>query len=341
MNQKFKVEERLVLELVPDYWLPLDPNVPDEFIMLGTTEAATVRTLMSRRELEVSDQWQTDEALQALDKIKGVDVFQGFSGGEFYFMIHTKKPPTDCIHFRKAMAYAFDYETVPKYLFPGSVVSRGPIPHVVPGFNPNVYQYKRDLAKAKEELKKSKYYGKLDQYPIEVHWVAEVPDEEKVALMFMSNMAEIGINVKVVKVPWMSVVEETAAIDTSPHIVTIFDQPHYPEAISLLEARYGSSSAATWEQNEWLMDKKFDEMIKDALETVDRKKRFEKCYKIQDYIVDLCPTLFIFDQALRQAYQSAYVDWPEAKGERIPIMGYSLVGRLMKVFPEKRAELLK
>ena len=341
MVKEFKVEEKLVLTLNPDYWMPLDPNVPDEYVMIGAKESVTVRTLMARRQLEISDQWQATETLAALKKIKGLKIAEFFSGGEFYLMLHTKKPPTDDIHFRRAMAWAMDYQTVVKHLFPGCVQSKGPVPQIVPGADPNVFQYSNNMEKAKAELKKSKYYNQLDKYPVVFHWIAEVPDEEKVALLFMSKMAEIGIKVDVVKVPWMSVVEEMAAEDKSPHIVSIFDQGHYPEAGALLDARYGSASAKTWEQNEWLLDKKYDAMLEEAFQTMDRKKRFAQYYEIQKYIVDLCPTIFLFDQAEKHAYQDAYIDWPAARGELIPVMGYALAGRLIKVYPEKRAALGK
>jgi len=341
MLKEFSLEEHLLMVKNPNYWQPIDSYAPDEFKMIGTTEPVTVRTLISRRELEITDQWQSLEAVTALDKIEGVDIAGYFPGTEFYYMMHTKKPPTDDIHFRKAMAWATDYKTIVEMLFPGSIQSRGPVPQTLPGADPRVFQYHRNLDKAILELKQSKYYAQLDKYIVTVHWCAEVPDEEKVALLFMSNMADIGIDVKVVKVPWMSMIEEMATMETSPNIVTIFDSAHYPEAGSLLESRYKSESAATWEQNEWLFDTELDAMINDSIKTIDREERFAKYVKIQRYITDLCPTLFLFDQVEKHAYQATYVDWPAARGEIIPVMGYNFAVRFIKVYPDKRAELLK
>ena len=336
MVKEFKVEERLVMDLFPGYWQELDKNVPDEYTMIGTTEAVTIRTLMSRRELEVSDQWQATENLAALAKIEGVKIGQIPQPGQFYFMIHTKKPPTDDIHFRKAMAYALDYQTVTTHLFPGTPQARGPIAAMIPGFDKTVFQYTRDLEKAKAELAQSKYADDFKNQKVIIHWVAEVPDEEKVALLFMSNMADIGLNVEVVKVPWATVVEETGAMDTSPNIVTIFDNASYPEAGALLTSRYTSGSAKTWEQNEWLLDENYDKMVNEALETMDRTERFKKYGALQHYIVDQCPTLFMFDQLSKYAYQASYIDWPAGEGKAIPVFGYELLGRGIKVFPEKK-----
>ena len=341
MVKEFQLEEYLLMEQNHDYWLPIDLDAPDEFKMIATTEPVTIRTMMARRELEITDAWQPLESLEALDRIKGVEISKHPPGNEHYFMLHTKKPPTDDIHFRRAMAWAFDYKTEAEKIWVDSTQSRGPVTAILPGHDPTVFQYHRDLDKAMEELKQSKYYGELDKYPVEIHWVSVPADNEKEALLLMSNLADIGIDAKIVKVPWMSIVEEMANIETSPNVVGVFVAPHYPEGGSLLESRYKSESVATWEQNEWLQDEKFDAMIEDAIATVDRWERFAKYGKIQHYIVDLCPSLFLFDQIEKHGYQATYIDFPASSGEAIPIMGYNFAARFIKVYPEKRAELLK
>ncbi len=333
--KEFPLEEYVLMEKYPDYWgynyvgMAKD-NMPDQIKFIATTEAMTVRTMMANQELEISDQWQTEEAFATLDAIEGVDIAKFTMGGVFFYMMHTKKAPTDDIHFRKAVAYAFDHETAAKQF--DSWPSHGPVAMNFPGWNPDVFVYTRDLDKAREELALSKYAGQLDDYPIELHWITEVPSEEKVALLFQANMADIGIKVNVVRTPWLSVVDEMADIDASPNIVTVFVAPHYPEAGSMLESRYHSNSAATWEQNEWLQDPYFDQAIEDAVATVDVQERFAKYRELQDYIVDLCPSLFVFDQVEKHAYQD-YVDWPAARGEVVSVMGYNMDARFIGILP--------
>jgi peptide/nickel transport system substrate-binding protein len=334
--KEMRLEEYLLMEKFDGYWGEIAPNAPDEVKFIGTTEAITVKTMMARQELEISDQWQTSESLNSLDELEGVDIATLYTGGLFYFMMHTKKAPTDDVHFRKAMSLAVDYQSMIDQVFPGSRPVNGPIATDFPGHNPDLPLYERDLDKAKEELAQSQYADQLAQYPVEVHWCAEVPDEEKAALLFMSNMAEVGIQVKVVKTPWLSMVEETATAETSPNIETIFVSPHYAEAGSLLESRYHSKSAPTWEQNEWLLDKELDAMIDGAIATIDREERFAKYREIQAKLVAICPSLCLFEQAEKHAYQSTYIDWPAAKGEVIPVMGYAFDARFIQVYPEKK-----
>jgi len=329
--KEFPLEEYLLMEKYDDWFGEFAPNAPDEVRFIATTEAATVRTMMSRQELEITDQWQTVEALEALEEIEGVDVAAFPVLTEFYYMIHTKKPPTDDVHFRRAMAYAFDYDAAVALEWPGTKQSRGPVPAITAGHNPDVFVFQRDLDKAREELALSPYADKLDEYTVELHWITEVPAEEKWALLFQANMAEIGINVDIVGTPWMSVVEEMADQELSPHIVTIYVSADFPEAGSLLKVRYHSDAAATWSQNEWLLDDEMDQMIDDALATVDEEERYAKYRELQDYIVDLCPSLFLYDQVQKHAYQSAYVDWPAARGEVIPVMGYTMFAPTIQV----------
>jgi len=328
--KEFPLEEYVLMEKFPDYWGMVDPDAPDLVKFIATTEPMTVRTMMANKELEISDQWQTSESLAALDRMEGVDIAKFYMGGVFFYMIHNKKPPTDDIHFRKAMAWAFDYETAAALDL--SHPAHGPVAVDYPGWNPDVFTYHQDLDKAMEELRQSKYYDQLDDYPVDIHWCSLVPTEEKPALLFQANMAEIGIKVNVIRTPWMTMIDEMADMEKSPHIETIYVSPHWPEAGSMLESRYLSSSAATWEQNEWLLDPYYDEAVADALATVNMEERFAKYHDLQDYIVDLCPSIFVNDQLERHAYQS-YVDWPAARGLVIKIMGYNMDARFIKVLP--------
>jgi len=327
----FPLEEYLLMEKHADWHGTFAADAPDEVRFIATTEAATVRTLMSRQELEITDQWQTVEALNALSEVDGVDVAAFPVLTEFYYMIHTKKAPTDDVHFRRAMAYAFDYDAAVALEWAGTQQSRGPVPAITAGHKSDVFVFKRDLDKAREELALSAYADKLDEYTVDVHWITEVPAEEKWALLFQANMADVGIDVNIVGTPWMSVVEETASQESSPHIVTIYVSADFPEAGSLLKVRYHSDAAPTWSQNEWLLDPALDQKIDEALLTVDEAERYAKYGELQDEIVELCPSIFLYDQVQKHGYQSAYVDWPTARGEVIPVMGYTMFAPVIAV----------
>lgn len=332
MVKEFPLEEFLLMEKHEGWWGEFRENAPDQVRFIATTETVTVRTLMADGELEISDQWQTIEALEALDGIEGVEVAAIPGMTEFYYMINTRIPPTDDVHCRRAMAYAFDYDTAVGLEWPGTQQSQGPVPAVLAGHNPDVLVFSRDLDKAAEELAQCKYADDIENYPVEVQWVSEVPAEEKFALLFQANMADVGIPVEVVSTPWLSAVENTSKQETSPHIITIYVTSDLPEAGVMLNQRYHSDTAAQWLQNEWLLDPEFDAAIEDALATVDREERYAKYAELQDYIAELAPSLFLYDQVQKHAYQD-YVDWPAVRGEASPMEGYLMFAARIGVTP--------
>ena len=338
--KEMKTAEYLLMEKFDGYWAGWDNKDAPQYVKeIGGTEAVTVRTLMSRGELEITDQWQTSENLASIDQLPNVDVSSLFEGSVLNIMLNTKKAPTDDIHFRKALAYCIDYQQIIDKIFPGSRPSTA-IAASTPGYDPDLVPYSLDLAKAEAELKQSPYYGKLDKNPFELAWVSEVPDEEKIALMVQANAAKLGIKVNVVKVPWLSLIDLLAKPATTPNGSVVFVSPHYAEAGSMLESRYQSSSTGTWEQGEWLQNPEIDTLIKAAIATVDQKERFQKYYAIQKKILELSPTLWILEQVIKEAYRSDYIVIPAVelvKGGKPsnPVMGYNWYYRDFKVFPEK------
>jgi peptide/nickel transport system substrate-binding protein len=334
-----KLEAYVLMERFKDYWGEFNKNAPDQFKMIGTSAAATVKTMISTGDIDITDRWQSTEALDAMSKLPGITIVSIPTSAEFYLMMNTKKPPTDDINFRAAVTYAFDYQTVTKNIFPGYHQAAGPVPSALPGHDPNAVMYQRDVAKAMEYLKKSKYYGQLDKYPIVYHWIAEVPDEEKVALLFADNMKDIGVSVQVVKVPWLSVVDEMGKLETSPNIVTIFVEASYAEAGSIMIQRYHSKSTGTWEQNEWLKNSTVDNMLDDAVATVDTTQRLDKYIKAQQVLMSMYLSIYVVDQSEIRAYYAGYVDWYAAKGQNNPILGYNWDVRLIGFDAAKKHEL--
>jgi peptide/nickel transport system substrate-binding protein len=329
---EFPLEEYLLMEKFEDWWNAgaFNPNAPDQVRFIATTETVTVRALMDDGELEITDQWQTIEALEALEAMEGVGTIAFPTMTAFYYMMNTRNPPLDDVHCRRALAWAFDYDQAVALEWPGTQQMVGPVPQTVGGHNSDVLVYERDLAKAQEELAQCQYGADIADYPVEVMWIAEVPAEEKWALLFQANMADIGVPVEVVSQPWLSVVEDTSSQETSPHIVTIYVSTDLPEAGLMLQQRYHSSTANTWQQNEWLLDEEFDAAVEDALATADQGERFAKYQGLQDQIAELAPSLFLYDQLEKHAVAD-YVDWkPESNSA---VMGYQIYAPRIGVTP--------
>ena len=333
--QAMKVQDRLVMKKNSNYFGTFEKNAPDTVELISGTEGATVRTLMSSGQLEISDQWQTNEAYTALGKISGVAVNSFSSGQMVYLMINTKKAPTDDVHIRRAVAALIDYAQVTSALFPGFKKADSPIPSGLPGHADGLTQYDFSLDKAKQELAASAYKDKLSSISVDIAWIAEVPDEEKLALLIQANAQKIGLKVNVVKVAWSSYVDSVSKVENTPNAAVCFVSPDYDEAGALMYQRYHSDTAGTWQQIEWLKDAALDKSITTALTTQDQTARFKLYGDLQKQVMDNVYGISVAMPIEKHAYMS-YIVWPAMErgkaGKSVPaLLGYNFLFRTFQI----------
>lgn len=310
-----------------DYFETFEEGRPEGFKFMVSPESVTVRTMMSRQEVEITDAFQPMESYAEMEKMDGIELMKFFGGSMMYLTMNNKKAPTDDIHFRKAMAYLADRANMVESIFPGSEVADGPVTRVLAGSLDEKLTYDYDIKKAEEELKQSKYYDELDDLDYTIYWVAETPDREKLALLIQSDAAKIGLDVNVEKVPWLTLVESAASPEQSPNSGTILTTPSYSEAGSQLVASYLTKEVGSWESMDWYSNEKADALINDAISTIDREERLKKYEEAQKIIMEDYATVPLFELVETHAYQSSYLYWEAAerakKGESVvPVMGY-------------------
>ena len=333
MIKEFEPRDYLLMEKNPHHSFESSPNLPDLVQIGSNIDPVAVQSRMKNRDLEISDRWQPEESLQVMTGFEGVEIGGWDSMSTLDLMFHTRKPPTDDIHVRKALSWVFDYDAALS-VFPGYSQARGPVPYTVPGWNPNVFQYHQDLGKAREEIAKSKYAGELNKYPIEVSiWTGSVP-LEKVALILQANAAEIGLKVEISSQPQGTWFDNQSRMETTKHITFCWNSTPFPDAGARL-LKYHSSTTGTHDQCEWLLDPEMDRLIEDAMATPGEEERFAKYYEIQDRVVELAPTIWAHVQFQKYAYQASYVNWLQLENP-LPISPSNFDARFIEVFPEKR-----
>jgi peptide/nickel transport system substrate-binding protein len=330
-------QELTVLEKFPDYFLGFAEKAPDVVRQRYSVESATMRTLMARKEHEVSSQWHPQEVFKALAGEEGISLITEGGSASLLFKLNTQRAPTDDVNFRKAMALAFDYDALLSTLKITDEVSsgtpaRGPIPDGVPGFDANLPMPKRDLEAAKAALAESKYASDLASVEIDMAWVAEVPSEEKMALLFQQNMAELGVKVNITKVPWATLTERFAAAETTPNLYPLFTGLSYPDPDGLLYVMYSSKAPGTFWSSSWLNDADVDAMLDEARTTTDNDKRMELYASIQQRLVDLQTDIFGYDSLAVFAKQNnVTVPSLETEGASVSVFGANWLFRLFEV----------
>lgn len=333
----------LYCEQFTDWWGgEWDANAPEAFKLIDNTEATTVRTMMSSKELEISDMWQSSENLTAMDNLEGVEIATYSPLSHQDLFLNTKRAPFDDVNVRKAVACLIDYEMIIEQLYPGSPLATSPVPVFVGGHVDNVWPYTYDIEAAREYLSQSQYADTIGDYTIEFICNSDVADHEKLALAVQSSAQQIGMKVEVSKTPWISLQELMTQPETTPHLVTVANNAQYNEAGAVLESQYSSKTSGTFENCTWLQDADYDAKVADALATVDQDERYAKYAELQEYLSeDVVCDISLGDTLERVAYQDTYLEWPTAeaakKGETISnINGYHYYFFDMRVYPDKK-----
>ena len=291
----------IAFERFVEYWegWPQGESHLDEVHSIFLQETATAKTMLRRGELTMVEHWRTYEDYMEMDAIPGVKVITNLSPEVLSYKINTQIAPTDDIHIRRAMAWAFDYDTMLDLIEPGSGAARGPIPPGIPGHDSTVFQYTQDLDKALEELKLSKYYPDIPTIVVVTPQGLEA--RRRVAVQFKETMATLGVNVDIRIEPWGRMTDLASTAETTPNVMIISVSAAYPDPDTYFHFMYHSESAGTWASCEWLLDPEIDRLIDLERMTVDPVKRAQIINDLQHMIVSRCPDIFVNVLALRVA----------------------------------------
>lgn len=284
------------MKLFPDYFGDVAENAPTDVLIRYSVQAPTIRTLMANGEWEATSQWIPNEIKKSL--VDSGKVLIGEGGAGFFIMpLNTQRAPTDDVNVRRAIAKALDYDTLRKLMevVPGTELARplhGIIPSGMLGYDASIPPHQQNIEEAKAELAKSKYGS--DVPPLEVIWVAEVPVEEKIALLVQQNLQQIGLKVNVVKMPWALVVDRAAKAETTPNVTQVFVWAAFPDPDSLIGRNHSANLGSTIKMD-WSDDKALDASLEEARRVSDEAERSAIYRDVQVRLMEEVPSIWAFE----------------------------------------------
>ena len=327
-------QEETVMVKNGEYFINISEEAPDIVRLRYGLEAATVRTLIAQGKHDISSQWLPPEVLKALAN-EGSQLFTETGTGGFYFKMNTTKSPLDDLHCRRALVSAFDYDTAVKMgaitdEVSGGSPATGAIPKGMFGANDESMRQSQNLVVAKEHLAKCSY--NLSDIDIEISWIAEVPLEERFALLFQSNLAKLGVKSHIVKMPWALFTERVAKAENSPHISQLFVSAITGDPDTLLYGMYHSSTPGTWQSPEYLNDARVDVYLEAGRTAKTDEKRHQSYSQLNERLLELAPTIYVYDRqsvfaASKRVKAPALTDPSKAFG----LDGMGFMFRLMEV----------
>ncbi len=279
------------LAAVGDYWRGW-PEGDDKrlagVIYRVIREPAPRKAALQRGEVDmVTD--MTPQDYDQLAKAAGIKVSSNPGMTPFTIMLNTQHGPTADLNFRKALAYATDYNAFLQIENGAARLLDSPFPDGLVGHINVSDMPRQDLAKARDYLAKTAWPKGGVQ--LEYAYVAGLEVERQVGLAMLEALQKLDISVNVTAVPWPTLVARGLKAETAPAMIAVYVTPISTDP-DVVASQYASSSAGSYWGMHHLDDKVLDGMIAAARIETDRSKRMALYATIQNRIVADQPAIF-------------------------------------------------
>jgi len=271
--------ERLVLERNPIYW-GRKPALR-QVIIRNIPDPAVLRDLLERGEVDMGETL-TDDQLDALKGKPGITVFEAPSFLVTYLYLNNKNPYLSKVKVRQAISYAIDYAGIIRGVKKGRAVQmRGPIPQGMAGHDKTVFQYTRNVARARQLLAEAGYPQGFELGLLIDPGIREWAD---IATIVQANLAEVGIKVKIEGFarPTMRAKLDKADFD----MATGFWTPDYPDADMFTWFWFYSKNGGLAGNRSFYVNPQMDRLVVAQRQETDPAKRLALFRQIQKIAVE-------------------------------------------------------
>ena len=273
----------------PNYWRGWEGKHITKIVGVVVPEPAVSRLMLEKGELDANYFISMDdiESLKANPNMKVVS----YPGYGKYWSFNCQKPPTDDVHFRKAIAYAFDYEQALALIYGYGAQARSNVFPSSWGYDPNGFMYERNITKAKEELAQSAYPD--GGVTIKVIWCAGVDMQRKLNVLLKTNLMELDINLEIEGKEWATFAQLQTNLETSYHMSTFNMMMFLPDPHESLY-RWHSSNIGTRNYG-WYVNPEYDALVDQAMQETDQETRQQLYWQAIDILFRQdCTDMMIF-----------------------------------------------
>src|SRR6266545_598092 len=234
--------------------------------------------------------------VERIQKSKGVHIEKDTSMRIFVLRMNNKKPPLDNLNARKCLAHAFNYDGFIKEILKGYAVRNpAPMPNNLWGYPKDAVGYDYDLKKAKAFCDKAKAEGAPIDRPIEIHIQSQLEQTNQAAQLLQSDLAEIGVNLKIISDTWANITTNTAKAETTPDMWVHWVSTYFVDPENWVGQMYDSQFQGTWKASAWYNNPKVDELLRKARVTVAQAERQPLYEEATRLIVADSPDIWVYN----------------------------------------------
>lgn len=290
---------QIVLVKNTDYWQEWLPNTADRVILRVDADISTALQLLGQGQIDMLGAVGPDDSIAAKD-LPGVKLVEQPQFQVSILTLNTNNKPLDNPKVREAIKYAFDYQAFADFFQGLGETPTGPLPKNAEGADPSLPVQKQDLEKAKQLLAEAGY----PDGGIKLRYLGlkGLSYEEFAGTLLQQNLAELGIELEQILVPWPQMPPTMADKATAPDISYLNMSMFTNDPTFILRTSYFSGNTADKGGYNWsyYADPEVDKWLDEIPTIQDEQERNEALYKLQQKIVGDVPTLYVVTPTLAQ-----------------------------------------
>ena len=276
------------------YWEGWEgPHVKRIYAVINL-ERATTRMMLEKGEIDFMH-GPTYESIPAMEANPDLRVQEYQAMSVLYLPINTMKPPTDDVHVRRALSYAFPYDDALALLLGHGYTSRGSLPKDswLSDKWENIFQYDTDLEKAKEELAKSAYPE--GGFELEYVFWSGSEEQRKIGVLFKERLKELNIDFVVSPQEWTVMVGLQTNPETSKNLAALFIFPESADPHFSEYTRFHNSFIPPNGYN-WCYynNTEVSRLLDEGLVEPDPEKRADMYYRIDEILVEEAACIYVY-----------------------------------------------
>lgn len=278
--------ERFVLTAKNAYWgaKPALKRVIIRFMR----ESSDQRMALESGDIDIAEGILIDQ-IPALEKTPNIVVRRYPSQLVEYVYINCQSPKLQNKLVRQALNAAVDYPGIITHVLRGNGVQmRGPVPKGMWGHKADVFQFQRDVAKAKGLLKQAG----AEKLNLTLIYSERRPSWEQIAAILQSNFADIGVNLKLELMANPTLREKVDRGDFELCLGAW--SPDYADPSMFMNFWFDSNNFGLPGNRSRYKNEQVDGLVRKALALSDVNQRIALYHQAQDIIMQDAPYILLY-----------------------------------------------
>ncbi|MGE3536697.1 MAG: ABC transporter substrate-binding protein [Candidatus Tectimicrobiota bacterium] len=290
---KFDQATGFLMERFPEFWRGWAGQHVDEVEIRIIREQSSRTLALMKGNVHMIETLLGPDHLEKLEKHPRLKVTPYESMRFFLLRLHNQREPLNDVYVRKALSHAFNYESFIRDIMKERVV-RNPVPLPRPlwGYPQDLAGYDYNLDKAKDYLARARV--KITR-PLEVHVQAPQEPTVQAALLFQSDLAKLGIELKIVKSLFPSLVAASKTMESTPDMLIHWVSTYFVDPENWIGEMYDSSSGGSWKACSWYKNPQVDTLLRQARGLIDQEARSKLYAEACRLIVEEAADLWIYN----------------------------------------------